>query len=52
MLIISFNSFAHLQSVGINRQQIRLEQSSKLNEYREEMKAFTVFLKQKFIDAY
>lgn len=49
VLIIPNNSSAFLRSVGADRQHIRSseEQSYNLNKFREEMKAFAVFLKQK-----
>lgn len=50
ILIIPEDSVARLRSIGTDRQQIRLPEQRlhKLNEYREEMKAFTIFLRQKF----
>lgn len=52
-LIASFKSFAFLHSIGADRQQIRSpeEQSFNLTEYQEEMRAFTAFLKEKFMDS-
>lgn len=53
MLVVSIDSFARLHSIGADRQQIRSEEerSFKLIEYQEEMKAFTAFLKQKFMNS-
>lgn len=44
--------FSRLRSIGADRQQIRSaeQQLRNLNEYREEMKDFTIFLKQKFLN--
>jgi hypothetical protein len=41
-----------LCSIGAERQQIRSQEQKlvKLNEYREEMNAFTIFLKQEFMN--
>jgi hypothetical protein len=52
ILIIPNDSIPRLRSIGTDRQQIRSteQQLSKFNEYREEMKAFTIFLKQKFMN--
>lgn len=52
-LIVSHSSPVFLRSIGADRQQIRPidEQKSNLKKYREEMKAFTAFLKQKFFHA-
>ncbi len=56
MLVVSDVSWgcdARLHSIGAYRQIIRSEEerSFKLMEYQEEMKAFTAFLKQKFMNA-
>ena len=51
-LVIQNDSFARLRSIGADRQQIRSpeQQLRNLNEYREEMNAFTIFIKQKFMN--
>lgn len=51
-LIITKDSFARLRSIGTDRQEIRSPEQRlrNFNEYREEMKAFTIFLKQKFFN--
>ncbi len=51
-LIIPRDSLVRLRSIGADRQEIRSaeQQLHYLNEYREEMKAFTLFLKHKFLN--
>jgi len=51
-LIIPKDFFARLRSIGADRQQVRSPEQRlrSLNEYQEEMKAFTIFLKQKFLN--
>jgi hypothetical protein len=53
ILIVSRDSLCRLHSVGADKQTIRSqkEQSLYLKEYKEEMRAFTIFLKQKFMNS-
>jgi hypothetical protein len=52
MLIVTNDSRFSLRSIGADRQVIRSQKRRLryLNDYREEMKAFTNFLKQKFMN--
>lgn len=51
-LIIAKSSLARLRSIGIDRQYVRSsdQRLQSLKEYQEEMKDFTIFLKQKYLN--